>query len=767
MEVQRRPFLNAFAYTCLVVGSVVFSFPFLWMVCSSVKVDRELFPEKLEIFPHTPNAEPVSPFIDEHYYRYAVTEITEPHMDLFADIIREADYPYPPEIGRADANRQVTRGFAKKMEAIYRSEIWMTLEPETWDSLSEEVWPVFDPAVWETYSREVRQGLLQTDLVARFNTRILQYAVAALNAATGEEQPVDWKSLMAADPDHQLATVALTYAQAPSTMIDLVSTVLKELHPEVSAALLVQLPRDVQRGMLEGLPPEAVAPTLDALSAEERDAVLSRVSAERRASISPALGSTRSSKLFGTFSFQVKRILDEIASEETRQEIRRVVPIEMWTAIRKPLAEAVESDLRRIASHGLIEELFDRVYRRFMIGQVRIRAYTVDEKTGGFHEQELGRGKPYSARLEILTPETVSMTDLEDRGAPAALLCYDFTKGDHWRIEQTFETEFDVKDLHRIVLYFRPDDNWHRLYCSVEKMGRLYKPVQAVYPANFDWGTITWQEYGPDDETNKIKSWFHIREKDKGPQYESHPRKIKITFELRKSSQFQAWWGKIKRNYTVTLQHIPVWRYAATSFYLVILNVGLAIFSCSIVAYAIARLNWPGRDFCFLLMLATMMVPAQVTMIPGFLIWKHLGCYNTLVPLWLGSAFASPFAVFLLRQFLKGIPRDLEDSARIDGAGYFRIYWYIMFPLVKATLAVIAIGAFMGTWNNFMGPLIFVADQRLYPLAFGLYAFAVQVGNNPSLTMAGSFLMTVPIIFVFFFAQRYFIQGVTLTGMKG
>jgi multiple sugar transport system permease protein len=90
-----------------------------------------------------------------------------------------------------------------------------------------------------------------------------------------------------------------------------------------------------------------------------------------------------------------------------------------------------------------------------------------------------------------------------------------------------------------------------------------------------------------------------------------------------------------------------------------------------------------------------------------------------------------------------------------------------MFPLVKATLAVIAIGAFMGTWNNFMGPLIFVADQRLYPLAFGLYAFAVQVGNNPSLTMAGSFLMTVPIIIVFFFAQRYFIQGVTLTGMKG
>jgi multiple sugar transport system permease protein len=557
MEVQRRPFLNAFAYTCLVVGSVVFSFPFVWMVSSSIKVDRELFPEKLEIFPRTPNAEETSPFVDDDYYRYGVTDLTRPYMDLFEQVVRDADYPFPETVNREDAVREAARGLAKKLDQILPDSVW----------------------------------------------------------------------------------------------------------------------------------------------------------------------------------------------EKGR--------------------DAVEQRARQTATPELLEELFNNVYRRMMIGQVRIRAYTVDERTGGLAEQELGKSVPYSERFQIMTPETVRISEQDDRGSNAALVCYEFTKGDRWRIEQTFETEFDVKDLHRIVLYFRPDDNWHRLYCHVEKEGKLYAPVQAVYPANFEWGTITWQEYGPDDETNKIKSWFHIEEVDQGPQYESDPRKIKIAFELRKSSQLQAWWGKIKRNYTTTIQHIPVWRYAATSFYLVILNVGLSIFSCSIVAYAIARLNWPGRDFVFILMLATMMVPAQVTMIPGFLIWKHLGAYNTLVPLWLGAAFASPFSVFLLRQFLKGIPKDLEDSARIDGAGYIRIYWYIMFPLVKVTLAVIAIGAFMGSWNNFMGPLIYVADQRLYPLAFGLYAFAVQVGNNPSLTMAGSFLMTVPIIIVFFFAQRYFIQGVTLTGMKG
>jgi len=199
----------------------------------------------------------------------------------------------------------------------------------------------------------------------------------------------------------------------------------------------------------------------------------------------------------------------------------------------------------------------------------------------------------------------------------------------------------------------------------------------------------------------------------------------------------------------------------------VLVNVTLTVFACSLIAYAFARLQWPGRDFCFLLMLATLMIPGQVTMIPHFLIWKYLGAYNSLTPLWLGHAFGSAFFVFLLRQFLKGIPRDLEDAARIDGCGTLRIYWHLMLPLMKPSLAAIAIFTFMGTWNDFMGPLIYLADQRLYPLAFGLYAFSVQVGNNPALTMAGSLLMTLPVIIIFFFAQKYFIQGVTLTGMKG
>jgi multiple sugar transport system permease protein len=233
-----------------------------------------------------------------------------------------------------------------------------------------------------------------------------------------------------------------------------------------------------------------------------------------------------------------------------------------------------------------------------------------------------------------------------------------------------------------------------------------------------------------------------------------------------------AWLAKIWRNYRLTLDYIPFWRYVGTGLFLVILNLIGTLFSCSLAAYAFARLHWPGRGICFAALLGTMMIPVQVTMIPQFLIMQKLGWYNTLKPLWVMSFFGSAFSIFLLRQFLKGIPRDLEDAARLDGCGFLRIYWHIMLPLVRPTLAVIAIFTFLATWNDFMGPLIYLSDQRLYPLSFGLYAFQIQslqpgTSAGIGMLMAGSLLMMLPVIAIFFFAQRYFLQGVTLTGMKG
>ena len=242
---------------------------------------------------------------------------------------------------------------------------------------------------------------------------------------------------------------------------------------------------------------------------------------------------------------------------------------------------------------------------------------------------------------------------------------------------------------------------------------------------------------------------------------------LKLSLEFRRSSPRDAWMQKLLLNYRRVNDEVPFQRYVRVSLFLVLANIVLTLLASSLVAYAFARLSWPGRDFAFLLMLATMMIPGQVTMIPNFLIWKHLGAYDTLTPLWLGAAFGNAFFIFLMRQTLQGIPRDLEDAAHLDGCGFLCIYWRIMLPLIRPSLAAIAIFTFMASWNDFMGPLLYISDQRLYPLAFGVYAFSVQVGNDPALTMAASLLMTLPVIIIFFCAQKYFIQGVTISGMKG
>ncbi|MCS7033814.1 MAG: carbohydrate ABC transporter permease, partial [Phycisphaerae bacterium] len=278
---------------------------------------------------------------------------------------------------------------------------------------------------------------------------------------------------------------------------------------------------------------------------------------------------------------------------------------------------------------------------------------------------------------------------------------------------------------------------------------------------------VTWQKPGPDDRSTKLRMWIVLEPTEAGPQFDPGPQHIRVFLEVRRLTALQAGFAKLRHNYIRVLEQIPFWRYVRVSILLVILNILLTLLSSSLVAYAFARLQWPGRDLAFLVMLGTLMIPGQVTMIPHFLIWSGLGAYNTLTPLYLGAAFGNAFYIFLMRQFLKGVPTDLEDAARIDGCGFLRIYWHVMLPLVKPSLAAIAIFTFMGTWNDFLGPLLYIADQRLYPLAFGLYAFSVQVSNNPVLTMAASLLMTLPVIVLFFLAQRYFVQGITLTGMKG
>jgi multiple sugar transport system permease protein len=198
------------------------------------------------------------------------------------------------------------------------------------------------------------------------------------------------------------------------------------------------------------------------------------------------------------------------------------------------------------------------------------------------------------------------------------------------------------------------------------------------------------------------------------------------------------------------------------------------ILSGSLVAFSFARLRWPGRDLLFVVLLSTMMLPGAVTLMPNFLLYRQLGWIDSLRPLWapawLGSQSSgvnSVFNIFLLRQFFLTIPYDLEDAAKIDGCSFFGIYWRIMLPLIKPALAAVTILTFMQSWNNFLGPLVYVSSPIKMPLSYALALYQSAHTAEPGLLMAAAVMMIVPVIFLFFFTQRYFIQGVTLTGMKG
>ncbi len=222
-------------------------------------------------------------------------------------------------------------------------------------------------------------------------------------------------------------------------------------------------------------------------------------------------------------------------------------------------------------------------------------------------------------------------------------------------------------------------------------------------------------------------------------------------------------WG----NYLRVLEVMPFWTYLFNSVLITGLTIVGTVLSGSLVAYAFACLDWPGRDKLFILVLATMMLPMQVTMIPLFVLFKDIGWLNTIKPLTVPAFFGGgAFTIFLLRQFFMTLPKSLFDAARIDGCSEIRIWWSIVLPLARPAMASVAILTFMFSWNDFLGPLIYLSDRMQGTLALGLAMMVGQHQTDWALLMAASILMMLPILLLFFFFQRYFIQGFTMSGIK-
>lgn len=424
------------------------------------------------------------------------------------------------------------------------------------------------------------------------------------------------------------------------------------------------------------------------------------------------------------------------------------LPEDQW----KGSVDEVAASLAARVTPDVTDKVIGNVFRG-----LRIRPAVVLDRAQRVYLSEVGQ--------EVGPVEGTTVEEWPTSGKePTKLLGYGFEGGDvaSWQITLPMPVLED--EFAGVRMPLTGDRSWHLLHVTVETPEGRYESAKGYALADDLTVEWTWMLPEADAGFRKEKDYTDlVRVAGDGLSGDQ----MRVTMTLARQSLFAATLSKFTRAYSEALRYIDFWRYLGNTVTIVVLSIIGTLLSCSLVAYGFARLEFPGRDVLFAVLLSTMMLPAQVTMVPQFLIFRYLGWYNTLIPLWLPSFLGSAFFIFMLRQFMKGIPKDLEDAAKIDGCGYLGIYWRIMLPLIKPALAAVAIFTFMGAWNNFMGPLIFLNDERLYPLSLGIYQFRMEHSAEYSMMMAASTMMMLPVLAVFFFAQRYFIQGVTLTGVKG
>ncbi len=242
--------------------------------------------------------------------------------------------------------------------------------------------------------------------------------------------------------------------------------------------------------------------------------------------------------------------------------------------------------------------------------------------------------------------------------------------------------------------------------------------------------------------------------KETGQAYSFPPEFIPQPFTL---DNYRNLWGGL----------IPFDRfYLNTTLVVIFVEIGTLV-SCTLVAFSFARLRWRGRNFWFVVLLATLMLPFHVVMIPIYIIFRLLGWLDTYLPLIVPAFFGNAFFIFLLRQFFLGLPKDLEDAARVDGASTLRILWQIFLPLSKPVLLTVSMFTFVGTWNDFLGPLLYLSTLEKMTISVGLAIYQGRRNPNWPGLMAGATLAMLPILVIFLLFQRYFVKGIVLTGMKG
>lgn len=471
----------------------------------------------------------------------------------------------------------------------------------------------------------------------------------------------------------------------------------------------------------------------------------------------------------------------QLASEEADEEMvehasrflvtrgLKKMPLQVWQEKDNSTIEAAFKDALQ-AGGGLQTELtksYNRTQARLVISGIKVRA----RGAGVIYQEKFRSGKqgdPIPAGLEA-TPAGSGELIYDTDGRLIVRSHFSKPTDEPLVITRQFTVKRPSDDIYRIIIPFEFDASWHRIHAALDINGVTYEGTRAIWLAQNRASALTLQVTGNDEEEWGKRPWVPMRKVSGEEPSDKEVSNITLTLTLDPSSTSTASYGKIVRNYERVFLSMPFWKYVINSVLITLLSIFGAVASSCFVAYAFARLKWPGRSLAFLILLSTMMLPPQVTMIPQFLIWRELGWYNTLNPIWVPTWFGVAFFIFLMVQQMKTIPNDLEEAAQIDGMNRLQIWWYVIIPLVKPSMAAIAIMSFMASWNEFMQPLIYLRDMDRFPLSVGIYAMGADdtVSHDMALILAGNLLMTLPVIIIFFFFQRYFIQGVASAGVKG
>ncbi len=446
------------------------------------------------------------------------------------------------------------------------------------------------------------------------------------------------------------------------------------------------------------------------------------------------------------------RLSNYVASAELKTEMTEGI----WQHLLANLPPEVWQDTTAVHNAIIpetVETVMDAVYREVALGTIKIEGLEF-ERAPVTPEDFVTSWQADS--------ETLQRIRKSDDAQTFASLSYDFGDADNVRLTATIRSPIPIDQIRRITLPVQGDASFHRLSLTVSANGITYQPTRPFVLDSALWKRTEWRLRGIPGELEA--SHIPMRQSEIG--IDTTPdNTLRLQLTIHRPAYLAIVWHKLTSNYRNLWKAVPYNRYFINSVFIATASTLLTLFFCSLGGYAFAKYQFRGKKILFGILLASMMVPFQVLLVPLFGLMYGIGWLNSykaiIIPFSVGA-----FGIFLMRQFIVTIPSELIDAARIDGCSEFGIYYRIILPIIKPALGALTIYTFLGSWNGYLWPLIILRDEAKYTLPLGLANLISIYRQDYGMLMAGTLLSILPIVILFLAMQREFVQGITLGGVK-